>query len=48
MSAREDLADLLVRTADDEGAVHRALAVATVEPSPSIVRLIWREGIKKR
>jgi uncharacterized protein YbjT (DUF2867 family) len=47
-TAREDLADLLVRTIDDESAVRRALAVATVERSPSIVQLIWREGIKKR
>ena len=47
-TAREDLADLLVRELDDSDHVRRAIAVTTVDRSPSMVQLIWREGIRKR
>jgi nucleoside-diphosphate-sugar epimerase len=47
-TAREDLADCLVRQVGDRTFVGGALAVATVDRSPGIVQLIWREGIRKR
>jgi uncharacterized protein YbjT (DUF2867 family) len=47
-TAREDLADCLLRQVEDRTYVGAALAVATVEVQPSMVTLIWREGIRKK
>jgi nucleoside-diphosphate-sugar epimerase len=47
-TAREDLADCLLRQVEDRTYVGAALAVATVEVQPSMVSLIWREGIRKK
>jgi uncharacterized protein YbjT (DUF2867 family) len=46
-TAREDLADFLLRQATETTWVRRAAAVATVDGNPGIARLIWREGIRK-
>lgn len=46
-TSRADLADCLLRQATDETWVRRQVAVATVEAKPSMVQLIWREGIRK-
>lgn len=46
-TSRADLADCLLRQADDETWSRRRIAVATVDLRPSIVQLIWREGIRK-
>lgn len=47
-TAREDLADCLLRQVTDRTYVRRALAVATVAVQPNMVALVWREGIRKR
>lgn len=46
-TSRADLADCLLRQATDATWVRRAVAVATTEVKPSMVQLIWREGIRK-
>ncbi|MCW2765959.1 MAG: NAD-dependent epimerase [Nocardioides sp.] len=46
-TSRADLADCLLRQADDDTWSRRPVAVATVAVRPSIVQLIWREGIRK-
>lgn len=47
-TAREDLADCLLHQTTDRTYVHKALAVATVAVEPSMLGLIWREGIRKK
>ena len=46
-TAREDLADCLLHQTSDRTYVNRALAVATVAIKPNMLKLIWREGIRK-
>jgi putative NADH-flavin reductase len=47
-TSRADLADCLLRQATDATWVRRVIAVATTDVRPSMVTLIWREGIRKR
>ena len=47
-TARIDLADCLLRQALDDTYVRSTIAVATVGAKPSMLKLIWREGIRKR
>jgi putative NADH-flavin reductase len=47
-TAREDLAACLLRLIDDRRWVQRAVAVSTVAVEPSILGLVWREGVRKR
>ena len=47
-TAREDLADCLLRQAGDRTYVDKAVAVATVAIKPNMLTLIWREGIRKK
>jgi uncharacterized protein YbjT (DUF2867 family) len=46
-TSRADLADCLLRQATDDTWVGREVAVATVAVKPSMLQLIWREGIRK-
>ena len=43
-----DLADCLLRQAADDTYVHASIAVATPNAKPSMLKLIWREGIRKK
>lgn len=47
-TARIDLADCLLRQAIDETYVRSAIAVATTSAKPSMLKLIWQEGIRKK
>ncbi len=47
-TSRADLADLLLRQLTDDRFLHKAVAVATVSEHPSMVKLIWKEGLAKR
>jgi putative NADH-flavin reductase len=47
-TARIDLADCLLRQAVDETYVRSAIAVATPSAKPSMLKLIWQEGIRKK
>lgn len=47
-TSRADLADVLLRQLTDDRFLHKALAVATVSEHPSMLKLIWKEGISKR
>jgi uncharacterized protein YbjT (DUF2867 family) len=47
-TARIDLADCLLRQALGDTYVRSTIAVATPSANPSILKLIWREGIRKR
>ena len=47
-TARIDLADCLLRQALGDTCVRSTIAVATTSAHPSIVKLIWREGIRKK
>ena len=47
-TARIDLADCLLRQALGDTYVRSTIAVATPSAHPSILRLIWREGIRKK
>jgi uncharacterized protein YbjT (DUF2867 family) len=47
-TARIDLADCLLRQALDDTYVRSAIAVATTSASPSTLKLIWQEGIRKK
>ena len=47
-TAREDLADCLLRQTSDRSFVDRIAAVSTVAVKPSMLQLIWREGIRKK
>jgi uncharacterized protein YbjT (DUF2867 family) len=46
-TARIDLADCLLRQALDDSYVRSAIAVATPSAKPSMLKLIWQEGIRK-
>jgi nucleoside-diphosphate-sugar epimerase len=47
-TARIDLADCLLRQALGETYVRSAIAVATPDAKPSMLKLIWNEGIRKK
>ena len=47
-TARIDLADCLLRQALGDMYVRSTIAVATTSAHPSIVKLIWREGFRKK
>jgi putative NADH-flavin reductase len=47
-TARIDLADCLLRQALDDTYVRCAIAVATTSARPSMLKLIWQEGIRKK
>ena len=47
-TARIDLADCLLRQALGDMYVSSTIAVATTSASPSILKLIWREAIRKK
>jgi putative NADH-flavin reductase len=47
-TARIDLADCLLRQAVSETHVRATIAVATPSAKPSILKLIWQEGIRKK
>jgi|ERR1700730_3057288 len=47
-TARIDLADCLLRQALSDTYVRSTIAVATTGAHPSIVKLIWREAIRKK
>jgi putative NADH-flavin reductase len=47
-TARIDLADCLLRQALDETYARATIAVATPSAKPSMLRLIWQEGIRKK
>jgi putative NADH-flavin reductase len=46
-TSRADLADCLLRQATDETWIRRMVAVGTTAVRPSMVQLIWREGLRK-
>ncbi|MGA7989504.1 MAG: SDR family oxidoreductase [Candidatus Dormiibacterota bacterium] len=46
-TSRADLADCMLQQASSERYLRKALAVATVEVKPSMLKLLWREGISK-
>jgi uncharacterized protein YbjT (DUF2867 family) len=47
-TARIDLADCLLRQALSDTCVRSAIAVATPGAKPSMLKLIWQEGIRKK
>jgi uncharacterized protein YbjT (DUF2867 family) len=47
-TARIDLADCLLRQAADDSYARAAIAVATPSAKPSMLKLIWQEGIRKK
>jgi putative NADH-flavin reductase len=47
-TARIDLADCLLRQALGDTHVHSTIAVATPDAKPSMLKLIWQEGIRKK
>jgi uncharacterized protein YbjT (DUF2867 family) len=47
-TARIDLADCLLRQALGDTYVRSAIAVATPNAKPSMLKLIWQEGIRKK
>jgi putative NADH-flavin reductase len=47
-TARIDLADCLLRLAFDDTFVRSTIAVATTSAKPSMLKLIWQEGIRKK
>ncbi|WP_035844746.1 NAD(P)-dependent oxidoreductase [Kitasatospora azatica] len=47
-TARADLAASMLAQLTDDRFVRRAMAVITTEAKPSILKLIWNEGIKKK
>jgi len=46
-TSRADLADSMLRQLTSDQYVRKTMAVATVDVKPSLVKLIWREGISK-
>jgi hypothetical protein len=46
-TARIDLADCLLRQALEDTYVRSTIAVATPSAKPSMLKLIWQEGIRK-
>ena len=47
-TARIDLADCLLRQAVSDAYARSAIAVATPSATPSMLKLIWQEGIRKK
>jgi uncharacterized protein YbjT (DUF2867 family) len=47
-TARIDLADCLLRQALTDTYVRSTIAVATPTAKPSILKLIWQEGLRKK
>ena len=47
-TARIDLADCLLRQAIDDTFARSTIAVGTPDAHPSMLQLIWREGVRKR
>jgi putative NADH-flavin reductase len=47
-TARIDLADCLLRQATGDTYVGSAIAIATPSANPSMLKLIWQEGIRKK
>lgn len=47
-TARSDLAASMLRQLTDDRFVRRAMAVVTKDVRPGILKLMWREGIKKK
>ena len=47
-TSRTDLADCLLRQATDDQYVQATIAVATTTIKPNMLKLIWREGIRKK
>ena len=47
-TARIDLADCLLRQALGDTYVRSTVAVATPSAKPSMLKLIWQEGIRKK
>ena len=47
-TARIDLADCLLREALDDTHLRATIAVATTTAKPSMLKLIWQEGIRKK
>ena len=47
-TARIDLADCMLRQALDDSHVSSTIAVATTSANPSILKLVWQEGIRKK
>jgi uncharacterized protein YbjT (DUF2867 family) len=47
-TSRIDLADCLLRQAVDDTYIRTAIAVATPSVKPSMLKLIWQEGIRKK
>jgi nucleoside-diphosphate-sugar epimerase len=47
-TSRTDLADCLLRQASERAFSRKVLAIATVAVQPSMVKLIWNEGIRKK
>jgi putative NADH-flavin reductase len=47
-TTRIDLADCLLREATEDRHPHTAIAVATPSANPSMLSLIWHEGIRKQ
>src|ERR1700730_10245234 len=47
-TARIDLADCLLRQALDDTYARATIAVATPDAKPSMVKLIWQDGIRKK
>ena len=47
-TARHDLADLLLAQATSDTWVKKAVGIATTAVQPSMVSLVWREGIRKK
>jgi uncharacterized protein YbjT (DUF2867 family) len=47
-TARIDLADCLLREAVDDTHVRSTIAVGTPSANPSMLKLVWQEGIRKK
>jgi putative NADH-flavin reductase len=47
-TARIDLADCLLRQAFDDTYVRSTIAVASTSAKPSMLKLIWQEGVRKK
>lgn len=46
-TSRQDLADCMLREAGPDGHHRKVIAVVTTEGTPSILSIIWNEGIRK-
>jgi putative NADH-flavin reductase len=47
-TSRTDLADCLLRQATDDEYTQATIAIATTAIKPNMLKLIWREGIRKK